>query len=420
MLNWKRQLTQWFLEHVLRAPGDVPVFLGERVREWSPYVRIESHALWATEPIERKLRAILRFRWEPDSEEAERQAVQTFRAKIFGTDEDWGHHLLLLNAWHFQRSWHLGSLTEGDGERASALGSFTVLTRMRYHDIAASSLNLHLGVHFPLITSLVYPMVAKMPVVSLMHFLELNVHYAFDAIRRANHPFADDLVAFLYELLFLQQKVAIGLVEFLRLVVYTDDHKNNAQLINAEVNAMMAADGVFANLKASVEKTIALVGTVYGIKGLEAKRDHKARLAALRAGLPSGVDKLFYADFLFDVVSTANLEDLNNYRTGLLHKKGIADLQPHNYIGKHPKAIPLRQVFRVMHGQHRKNTAALLVALALLTDDLAQRDPPSFTMADVPHHLIEHEMRNLMAKPTVDHDKDVAQDEVGEADSETS
>ena len=395
MRDWKTRAIQWLLEHALRAPADVPVFLGDRVREWSPYVRIESHALWATEPALRKIRAILRRRWEPDIAEAERQAAGTYRSRIFGTDDDWGHHLLLLNSWHLQRYWQLTSMTDADKARASALASFTVLTRLRYRDIAASSLNLRLGSRLPLITSLVYPMIAKMPVVSLMYFLELHTHYAFDAIRRANHPLADDVIAFLYELLFLQQKVAISLLEFLRLVVYTDTHKRDAQLINAEVNAVMAADGIFANLKASVEKTIALVGVTHSIKGLDAKKDHKTRLAALRAGLPTGVESLFYADFLFDVVSTANLDDLNNYRTGLLHKKGITDLQPHNYMSKDAKAIPLRRVFGVMHEQHGKNTAALLVALALLTDDLVRRDMPSFSISEIPHQLLEQEFRKI-------------------------
>jgi hypothetical protein len=396
MAGTKIKLLQWALENILRAPADVPVFLGDRAREGASYVWIESHALWVAEPWSRKLRAILRLKWEPDTDEAERQAIETYRSRIFGTDDDWGHHLLLLNAWHLQREWQLTSLMDRDRLRASALMSFTVLTRLRYRDIAASSLNLRLGARLPLIAGLVYPMIAKTPVVSMMYFLELDAQYAFDAIRSAQHPLADDLVGFLYELLFLQQKVAIGLLEFLRLVAYADEHKKGAQLINAEVNAIMAADGIFANLKGSVEKTIALVGIIYGIKGLDAKKDHKKRLAALRAGLPEGVEKLFYADFLFETVSTENLEDLNNYRTGLLHKKGIADLQPHNYIAKDAKAVPLRQVFRVMHEQHSKNTAALLVALALLTDDLARRDPPPFSMADVPHDLIRREMRKMV------------------------
>jgi hypothetical protein len=38
-----------------------------------------------------------------------------------------------------------------------------------------------------------------------------------------------------------------------------------------------------------------------------------------------------------------------------------------------------------MHSQHVNNTAALLVVLALLTDDLVRRDPPPFAPSDIPN-----------------------------------
>lgn len=360
------------------------MFLGDRVRETSLGIRIETRALWEAEPLPRKMLAFLRGRWQPDSQIAQDQALDTYKKQIFGTDEDWGDHLIALNDWHLKREWDLSALTETDRSRAKALVSFTILTRLRYWDVRLSPLNLRLGQRAPDLAGLVYPMVAKMPVVSLRYFLDLHVHYAFDAVRRAQHPCAEDVIALLYELLFLQQKIAIALLEYVRLVAYADEHKGEAQLINAEVNAIMAADGIFAYLKASVEKTIALVGVTHGIAGLDAKKNHKARVNALRRGLPSNIDQIFYANFLFDIIGSENLEDLNNYRSGLLHKKGIADLQPHNYVGLNPQAIPLRKVFGVMHEQHTKNTAALLVALALLTDDLVRRDPPPFSLQDIP------------------------------------
>jgi hypothetical protein len=383
----------WFLEKGLGAPADVMVLLGNRVREWAPYVRIETRALWAEEPMRRKIGALLRGRWKPDGRMAQDQAKDTYKARVFGEEADWGHHLLLLNTWHLQREWKLEALTDGDQTRATALASFTVLTRLRYDEVAVSPLNLHLGQRAPMIASLTFPMVAKMPVISVRYFLDIHPHFAFDAVRQAKHPFADDIVAFLYELLFLQQKVAIGLLEFVRLVSYAETHKKKAQIINAEVNAIMAADGIFANLKASVEKTIALIGVTHGVADIDAKKDHKARLAALRKRLPANIDSVYYARFLFDMIATANLDDLNKYRAGLLHKKGIADLQPHNYVGKEAEAVPLRKVFQVMHEQHSRNTASLLVALALLTDDLVRRDPPEFSLADIPTEPMIQEMR---------------------------
>jgi hypothetical protein len=385
--NWKIRLTQWFLEKGLGAPDDVSLLLGNRVRKWSPYIRIETRALWAAEPLSRKIRAIARGRWQHSSDIAQKQALETYRAQIFGTDDDWGNHLLVLYDWHLKREWELESLTDADKQRAVALASFTILTRLRYRDVITSPLNLRLGLRAPDVAGLAYPMIAKVPLLSFRYFLDLDVHYTFDAIRHSRHPFADDIIAFLYELLFLQQKTAIALLEFVRLIAYADENKKTATLINAEVNAIMQADSIFAYLKASIEKTIALVGAVYGAPGLDAKKDHKARLRALRTALPRDIDKVFYANILFDIVGSENLEDLNNYRAGLLHKKGIADLQPHNYVGQTPESLPLRKIFAVMHEQHFMNTAGLVVALALLTDDLVRRDPPPFARTDIPTDL---------------------------------
>lgn len=380
----KERALQWFLETCLGAPLDVSLLLGDRVREWSPYVRIETRALWAAEPLEAKLRAIIRGRWQHSSEIARRQAIETYRQQIFGTDDDWGDHLLPLYDWHLTRQWELASLTSQDRARADALASFTILTRLRYRDVVASPLPLRMGLRAPEVAGLAYPMVAKVPIVSFRYFLDIDVHYTFDAIRHAAHPLADDVIAFLYELLFLQQKTAIALLEYVRLIAYADEHKKAAKLINAEVNAIMQADVIFAYLKASVEKIIALLGAVHGEAGLDAKKDHKSRVRALRAALPADFDKVFYAHILFSVVASENLGDLNSYRAGLLHKKGIADLQPHNYVDRAPESLPLRKIFTVMHEQHFMNTSALIAALALMTDDLVRRDPPSFGMHEIP------------------------------------
>lgn len=373
------------------------MLLGDRVREWSPYVRIETQALWAAEPLSRRVLALLRGRWKPSESIIQTQAREAYRHFYFGGEADCGEHLGILNDWHLRREWELDALTETDRRRATALASFSILTRLRYKEIAASSLNLRLAFRTPFAIGLIYPMVAKMPVLSLRYFIDLHVHYAFNAVRRAKHPHADDIISILYDVLFLQQKTAIGLLEYLRLFTYAEQHKGEAQLINAEVDAIMLADGLFANLKASVEKTIALAGVTHGIANLDAKKDHRKRVATLRAGLPPGVENLPYASFLFAMIGSENLEDLNNYRSGLLHKKGIADLQPHNYVGQSAQEVPLRKIFGVLHEQHSKNTALLLVALALLTDKLVQLDPPSFGIEDLPTERMLEELPKRLA-----------------------
>jgi tetratricopeptide (TPR) repeat protein len=180
----------------------------------------------------------------------------------------------------------------------------------------------------------------------------------------------------------------------------------------------MAADCLFPYLKASVEKTIALVGVTHGIANLDTKKGHAKRIAALRAGLPQGIEALPYGRFLFEMVGTENLEDLNTYRTGLLHKKGIADLQPHAYVGGSSSTVSLLKVFRVLHEQHAKNTALLLVALALLTDRLVELDPPPFRPQEIPskHKIAElpkrREAEEAMLSEAIADDRRWSADEV--------
>jgi hypothetical protein len=226
-------------------------------------------------------------------------------------------------------------------------------------------------------------MVVKIPVVSLQHFMEVNVLYSFNAIRAAKHPHADDLIAYLYELLFLQQKIAISLHEFLRLTDYALRQKKEALFINAEINAILGADLVFTYLKASIEKMIVLLGLTHEIVNLDAKKTHRSKMEALLKALPKKVTEQYYWNFVHEFIRSENLDELNNFRSGLLHKKGIADLQPHNYFNKQAEQIPLWQIFTILHEQHAKNTAVLLGILAILTDKLVELDPPHTPMAEI-------------------------------------
>jgi hypothetical protein len=66
---------------------------------------------------------------------------------------------------------------------------------------------------------------------------------------------------------------------------------------------------------------------------------------------------------------------MNSFRSGILHKRGISDLQPHNFIGKSIKETPWMRIFEVLHDYHVKNTVLLVAIFALLTDDLMERLP---------------------------------------------
>ena len=99
-------------------------------------------------------------------------------------------------------------------------------------------------------------------------------------------------------------------------------------------------------------------------------------MRALDAALPEIARNTPYAKLLMSLVSSDALEELNNYRSGLLHKKGISELQPHSYVGVPGDANPFLKLFATLNEQHAQNSAIFLAVLALLTDDLAQRLPP--------------------------------------------
>jgi hypothetical protein len=52
-------------------------------------------------------------------------------------------------------------------------------------------------------------------------------------------------------------------------------------------------------------------------------------LTHLREKLPAGFERLTYAGFHLELLSSDTLAELKSYRTGLLHRMGIAELQPH-------------------------------------------------------------------------------------------
>jgi hypothetical protein len=154
------------------------------------------------------------------------------------------------------------------------------------------------------------------------------------------------------------------------------------------------ADLVFAYLKSSIEKTMVLLGLIYSISDLDSKKTHKAKLAALKSGLPTELENLHYFKFIMEFISSENLDQLNTYRSGLFHKRGISDLQPHNYVGERAEDLPLKKIFEILHEQHVKNTGVLVSTLALLTDDLVKRDPPDLTPNELFKQIFFDEKEN--------------------------
>jgi len=357
-------------------PDDFPFVLGGKMQRGAVMVVVHAKPMWDAETLPRKLSCLFKGEWSPSDEALQESARRGLRYEIFGEEPDFGPLLGWLALAHHEKEWHLVSLTEGDSKRASALETFSIGTRQQLARVVSNPpLNLQLAVRYPFIGLLLPAMQPKIPVRAIRWYLEIDVAFTFNEIRKSKHALADDIVAYLYELLFLGQKIAVGLLNLVEAAGTTVASKREAEFIHAECNAIMAADGLFAYLKAFIEKTTVLVGLAHGIAGLESKKEHKGRIKALLAGISERTKSLQYFEFMMSLISSESLESLNTYRTGLLHKKGIADLQPHNYVGLKPSELPFGKLFSVLTEQHAANTAVFLYALALLCDELMSREP---------------------------------------------
>jgi hypothetical protein len=376
-------ITELLLKYFFRVQDTYTVFLGTKMQRGCNYAIVHTKELWKKEPIKTKILSILKFKWHPTEASVTSRAKQGFMNNIFGEPQDYAEELYTLIAWHNCRDWDFSLLLELDKKRAESLEVMTLLTRIRLI-VDYEFLSLNLANRFPLMCFLTHPMVVKIPIISMQYYLDVHCCFAFNSIRKSKHPHADDIISYLYEIAFIQQKIAISLYEYLNLTRHADNQKKDNLFIAAEINAIMGADAVFSYLKASIEKIIALVGFTHGITNLDSKKTHKAKLDALIKGLPVQVSELYYCKFILDCIKSENLDELNSYRSGLLHKKGIADLQPHNYVGKNAGSIPLKKIFLVLHEQHAENTAILLGALAILTDELVRLDPPNINMEEIP------------------------------------
>jgi hypothetical protein len=359
------------------------VFLGDKQQKGALFAPVNIKNLWLSQSWQVKLLSILKFGWEPTEEELTKAGIETFKWDICGEEPDYGPKLLKIMAWHNCRDWKFDSLTASDKKKAEAIDTMVILTRIRY-SARSSALNLNLWNRYPFLCILAHPMVVKIPIMSMRYYLNVHCEFAFNEIRKSKHEKADGLISYLYEILFLQQKTAAALHEYVRLIIYLEKGKKKALFTNAEINAIMKADLLFSYLKATIEKTIALTGLIYSVENLDSKKNHADKVKALMKCIPEELLWQPYYQFVLEYIKPEYLKKLNNYRTGLLHKKGISDLQPHNYVGEKEEALPLKKVFQVLHEQHSQNTAVLLGALAMLTDKMALLDPPDVRKEDLP------------------------------------
>jgi hypothetical protein len=365
-----------FMRKLAGLPEDFPVHLGTEVQPTSLFAVVPAKLIWSKEPLSKRILAVLTRRWNPDPRTINDVALEIFRREIFGGPDDFGDELMKLMKTHGSNLWDFSALTSEDLKRSEALEVYSMINMIRLGSAESNpSINLGLKLCTPEMCVLALPMVIKIPVISFKWFLNIHFRYAVHQIRFAKHPYANELIAFLYDTLFLQQKTAIAISEYVRLAAFTGQNKAEAVMINAEVNAIMQADLVFTYLKSTIEKSMTILAYTHGITNLDGKKNHKARLVALEQGLPKIVMGTPYGQFVLRMIQSESIEDINSYRSGLLHKKGIADLQPHNYVNVDPIDAPFIKIFSVLIEQHAKNTVVLLCTLALLADELVRLKP---------------------------------------------
>lgn len=377
-------ITNLIIKYIFRKNEEIVCFLGTEMQSKSLFAVIRTRDVWEEETIITKIKCLVNLEWIPNQLIISKIAKSIFMNEIFGQKSDFGNELFKLMQWHNSRKWILNDINEMDLLRANSLETLSVLTHQRLKN-KYDNLNLSLGEQFYPICILTYPMVIKIPVISFHYFLNIHSSFTFNSIRKSKHPHAEDIISYLYDLLFLQQKIAISIYEFHRLIEFSEKNKNDALMINAEMDAIICADTVFTYLKASIEKTIIVLGLNHQINNLDSKKTHKSKIDSLIKNLPENLKELDYFKFVMEYISSDNLTDLNNYRSGLLHKKGISDLQPHNYVGEKAETLPLKKIFQILKEQHTSNTAVLIAVLAMLTDELVKLDPPEISMNELPN-----------------------------------
>jgi hypothetical protein len=297
--------------------------------------------------------------------------------------------------WHQNRKWELNELSPPDHDKADALEAMTNLSRKRYWEYTSPALNLNLYSKQPIITPLVFPVVAKTPVRSIQYFVDVHSRFAFNSIRKSKHKYAPDLISYLYEILILQQKLANSFHYLVKLIDSTRTDKQNSILLRSEIDASSSIDSIVTYLKSSIEKNISLIGYIFNIPGLEDKKEHKRRIAALEKGIPDLIKKLPYYQFVNEYISSERLDKLNRFRTGILHKKGISSIQPHSFYQNNEAYKNLTGAFDFLFDQFCKNSAILIASLSLLTDELVKLDKPDFTMAEIPFESLTKELRKM-------------------------
>lgn len=368
--------TDWLIKKYFGHEPQMTIHLAPSPRPGNLCVNLHLKQFWKKESIFKKLVSIFTKRWTLDEELINESAREILAMEVFGSTDDYGDKLFRNIIWFYKKDWNADKMTEKDLEKIEAAEAMTLMTRIRLGKDFMPLLALQLGGRSPEICGLTHMMLVKIPVISLQFFLDIDYRFTVHSIRKAQHPHADDLIAYLYDILFVQQKIAVNLHEFVLKVHAIDKLKEQSVLINANMDATLHAEQAVTYLKSSIEKTVFLLGYIFGVIKLDGIATHKKKLNKLLQAIPIKVKKNHYFELIEEFISSDNLGVLNNLRSGILHKRGIGGLQPHSHYGSDKGTDTLKEIFLTLRSEHVKNTAVLLCTLAILTDDLVERDPP--------------------------------------------
>jgi hypothetical protein len=376
--------SKFLLKYWFRQEEEIGILLGPIRQKGSPIAFVKAEKVWEQEIFKKKIKSIFTLNWKPSEHLLDKISREVFYEDIFGYPSDYNETLFKINYWHNSKEWNLSHLTENDIKKADSLDALAVLLSTKHRRITSNYLHLHLFEKVPNVCTLLHPMVAKIPVISIQYCAEIHNAFVFNEIRVANIENADDIISYIYELQNLQMKTAMSLHELIYLIDYNEKNKGDALLLQAELSAISEAETIINYLKATIEKIIILIGLIFSLKNLETKKTHKEKLMALDRAIPENVKNLFYFKLIQELIKSESIQELNNYRTGLLHKKGISKLQPHSFLRQNVDDLPLRDLFSFMIEQHSKNSAVIISTYALLTDKLVELNRPNIRFEDLP------------------------------------
>lgn len=394
------------LEKILNRTDDYIVSLAspENIKQDCPVVNVPMIQLWNHDTAINKVKAFLRLKYKPDQELIQHIAYEIFLKEFFGSKDDLAKPLLDLMIWHQNRKWSLLNLEKSDSGKADALEAMTILSRKRYREYVSPNLNLRLIHRQPIIGPLVFPVVAKIPVRSIQYFIDTHSRYAFDRIRRSKHKYSDEIISYFYEVLILNQKTANKLHSIIKLIDDVKKKNNESIMLRSEIDAISEIDLIIMYLKASVEKMTSLVGYTFGITKLEDKKEHNKRISSLIDQIPEQVKLQPYYKFFIEHISSSQLEKMNNFRTGILHKKGIAKNQPQEFYASKDGYKSLVEMFDFLFEQHCKNSTIVIAVSSLLTDELVKLDKPTFELSEIPFKSLIDELKEIIADNNVHSD----------------